>query len=330
MAPRSSEMWSRRSLTKDPDGWSATRVFQVTGATSETNALAATPLDGSDRIPGVNDGHPENFRLKAKTITPKREGIDYYVVTVEYVIPELGAFDRDAAEDPLGRELTIEFQNANRTEPVDRDVFGNPIVNSALEAFSPPPSRNFAYEIVTIKRNEPYYDRERLKPFLNRINDKKFVVKGRLIGEAGTVKVKNISPVSEIKDSDEFVRMAYVFEVQDDGFGARFMDQGFRRWLEASEEEGAPDQDGFYPIVDEQTGQPPTRPVLLNGFGARLIIPLDAYRDSNTPNRLPPEVLIEREGKPIGELEPGVGLPPVFLTYQLNATANLDLLELNR
>lgn len=233
-----SERWHDETLHKDADSqqWTAVRAFDVVGVLStELAGQASGPPYGG--VPRIGERHPRTPSLAARKVDPVRAGFGLYKVTVNYSI---GTFSGE--EDPLKQPPKLKWDIGSESLPVDHDPDGNPILNSALDAFDPPQSREFTTIFLTVTRNEPYFDLTKALNFSNRVNSSAFNIKGAGIVAPGQILCRSIKPNSEYIEGVRFVPICYEFELRPgkmadsdgmwDGFKYRLLDQGVRAFYD--------------------------------------------------------------------------------------------------
>lgn len=280
------------SLGLTPDGREANLEWDAYPASS------SAAVQGDDEFPvEINAPFPgsEGSRLRCDRITVTRVGGRLFRVAAHWSIPIRGQ-DRHngqaTQDDPLREPTIIRWQDIQYTEPVDRDIDGNPILNSARRAFRDSPQRVFNAKRVTMTRNEPSFDISAALNFENTVNNSVF--EGALPGE---LKCVSIVPTNVITVESVFTEVTYTFEYRsrmiwgNDPHQPRILDQGF---------ESPATVDGQTRIVRlvDVKGQPPESEVPLDGQG-RPFRPDDfTYLDENgMPVASPTFVSI---GAPVG------------------------------
>ena len=270
MSVEVSERWSDEKLHKDFNStqWTGVRAFDVAGATS---ADAAAIANGSPygAIPRIGQQHPRSSSMAVRNVDPERTGFNLYKVTVNYAV---GTFD--GQEDPLLQKPKLKWNIGSESSQVDHDADGNPIFNSAFDAFDPPPSAEFTTIFLTITRNEPYFDVTKAITYSNRINSAAFTIKGAGVVDAGQILCRSIQPTQEYIEGARFVPVAYDFELRSggnkdtdglwDGFKHRILDQGLRAYYDPTHKTRIYD-----PGQNTSAGKTPiSSDVRLNGSGA--------------------------------------------------------------
>lgn len=148
-----------------------------------------------------------------------------------------------------------------RPEPVWEDVDGNPILNTAGDAFDPPIERDNLIAILTVSRNEAEPDFASLITAANKVN------KDPWNGfDAKTVKVAPIT-IPEIEYSQEteqyYYPMIYTFQINRDTWVRKPLNTGYRQVVSGK----------VVPILDDG-GQTLQSPGLLDQSGVYLKPPV--------------------------------------------------------
>lgn len=184
-------------------------------------------------------------RIRAESV--QSDGVEYKV-TVEY-----GPFDlvRDV-ENPLDAPPEVSWTFAQFERPVDQDVNGNPIVNTAGDPFDPPLMRDDSRPVLEIVRNEPSFDPNLAKGYKDRVNTDVFFDQA-----PGTVKVANITGRRKYNQNiGLYYEVKYEFAFQDEGWSSNVLNAGLRQ-------------------IDNSTNPPGRSPILIKGVPATEPIPLD-------------------------------------------------------
>lgn len=259
------ERWSDRKLTKGANNaWTAVRSFEVITATDEDDVFGAT-LTSTDLpnptglVPAHNEAHPLQSRLKVANRDVMRIGFNLYRLTVNYSIPADGT-EHAGTEDPLGQPPRYRWRRTTVTEEVDRDIYGNPIVNSARDPFNRPAQRDFTNRILEIRRYEPYYDLSKAELYERKVNLGTFTITGVVSVGEGLCRCNLVSPTDEYVADAEYVEIVYELEFDPEGFRSRHLDEGSRAHI----------GDGTKAELYDKTGARISSPVLLAGNGTTL------------------------------------------------------------
>jgi hypothetical protein len=258
------ERWSDRRYAR---GKSAAKAWDVVHAANEDEAVNAAG------VPRPGEKHPLDGTMYAEPPEATREGYNYYVVRVSYGLDEGGQGGDQSETHPLNRRPRIAWDLGSTGEPFDRDIEGNPIVNSAGDAFDPPPNRDFISVFFTLSRYEQSFDGALAIQITNCVNSTRFNVMGMFYVEIGQARLVSMKPTHDYDAGAEYIEVAYQFEARFDGHQLRILDQGQRAIYT-----NADDEISIGEIFDGD-GNQVSSPVLLNGGGAPLN---DQYKVANT------------------------------------------------
>lgn len=182
-------------------------------------------------------------------------------------------------ESPLDEPPTLEWGTQLTSVPLEEDSRGNPITTSAGEYFDPPIEVDLPLMQIVITRNERQARLGFLNRFVGAVNSKTW-----LGLEAGTVKCTDINVSSQYRKGVFYAKVKYQFLVKaierttrnDEGQlvewidkwqPMRVIDQGFW-YIDKTKVPGSIERGPFH-NVDSKTGNPLSRPVPLDGNGAR-------------------------------------------------------------
>lgn len=218
-------------------------------------AIAATMVhyariadDGTTKIPRLWEQHPYNSWSYVQRISANQVGPHTVEVTVEY----------QTLEDPVARPPEIEYLFAVTNEPVDQDRNGDAIVNSAGELFDPPITKDQHDLIIHIKRYQYSFDPVQASQFEGSVNSANF------LGYAPGLVKCNVYRGKQLRLSGLWVwEVIFEFEVREDGWQKRILDQGFRTHTGTDDDTGVP----LYAAIKDTSGVPLSAPTLLNGDG---------------------------------------------------------------
>jgi len=128
-----------------------TVVFTPGESPEERIILAATAKDrfSGIKIPKEWDRYLPEEWLFVKSIDVRQgEGPYIYEVTANYI----------SIENPLDLEPEIEWGKSVSNQQIDRDINGNPILNSAGQSPDPPISEEFNDLVFRMTRNEEFFN----------------------------------------------------------------------------------------------------------------------------------------------------------------------------
>src|SRR4051794_2554779 len=122
MAVVATQRWSDKASDTRTDTSSGSLSWDVIGTSNEEAAKAA------NGIPQINKKHPRNPALVANAISARANGLNAWIVTVSFV-PDTGIGTiQQPSQSPITYPASWRFTLATTSEPIDRDVDGNPIV----------------------------------------------------------------------------------------------------------------------------------------------------------------------------------------------------------
>lgn len=196
-------------------------------------ASTATEVEQSPSIPvQLNDAHPDDPGSNARVATiavSRRERANHWIVRATWDNPADSSDDSSEVdpENPLAAPLRFEWSLSTNGEAIDRDVSGNPIVNSSGFAFDSSPQRDFTAPVLTVIRNVASFDISTALAYVNSVNSGTW--RGAQPGEARCL---SILPASVYTDNSTYVELRHQFEYRPIGvWGAkphqlRIRDQG--------------------------------------------------------------------------------------------------------
>lgn len=268
------ERWSPPKASFGKDGIRANRVFDVTGVTTLTAAVAAVVSFDASTV--YNAQHPLSTWMYVDNQDPELAGFNVYKVTISYSSTPAGRHIDPT--NPLNEPYRYSFEWGTRTDGCDSDTFGNAIVNTAGGHFATDPPADFLDGFLTVERNEPFYNVLQALQYTNAVNNAgvTFGIAWTLL--QGQACCRRIVPTSVITRASLFVTVKYTIELrtglrQDsdgywDAFKLRILDAGRRGWWSNS----GTKTNG--PIVEtSSSGQPVSvsEDVLFNGAGVPLL-----------------------------------------------------------
>jgi hypothetical protein len=210
MAYNVTELWSQKDTTQERNGWGATRYFSVIGTTAEL--LDGRGVVEAQGIPQRNESHPNfrDLRVSSKSAGP---GLTERIVSVRYQWMPAGGDPDVGEDDPLNQTPTVTWSIAQRTESIDRDIYGSPLANSAGDAFDSLPQVNRFGLALTIVRWESFYDVFKARAFFERVN-KDLIVAGGVQFLPRTMLCTGIIPADTFKVGQSPIPISYSFEIR--------------------------------------------------------------------------------------------------------------------
>jgi len=258
------EDWERRTMEETLDERTAIRVFTVKFDEGDNpvirlilTLLASTPTLS---VPQKGDHYPgDDFLRVVKRTVKTYQGPFVYEVTCNY-LHRWGGGDEEA-EDPLIKKPEISWLSAVTNEPIDRDIEGNAVMNSAGEAFDPPITKEFNDLVLRYVRNERNFNQRRASEYKGAISSDSF------LGFAEGTVMCTVFDGQKIYDEKrgDYYQVTYEFQIRFDGWKRKIFDKGFGEYL-GKNEDGSPD---WREILDKD-GHKISEPAYLNGSGKKL------------------------------------------------------------
>lgn len=140
-------------------------------------------------------------------------------------VAEFGPYDATQwARDPLERQPQISWEYRETQEPLNEDIEGNPIVNSAGDPFDPPLLQDFLQPILKLTRNEANFDPALAYIYRGKVNATTFFG-----ADPGYVKVGPITPQRVFnQDIGWYWTVSYEFIFNEKTWTTRVYNVGYR------------------------------------------------------------------------------------------------------
>jgi hypothetical protein len=243
------------------------------------NVAALTAVDPStaETPPKVGDGHPlvpyaTVTDLSADPIGGPEDRINW-LVTANYKTKTYRARGSEPVENPLEEPPAVNWGFRSSTEPVYEDRDGNPIANSAGDAFDPTITEEVFNLEVTITRNEETYDADQAAEYINTINDAQTIIAGHTAAK-WEARLSEYSAQKAEKNGQEYWVVTYRVEFNEDTFIREVLDQGLR------EKDGSTMKKITESVKGVSGKTTITEPVKLDGSGAELAVGAAAHYQS--------------------------------------------------
>lgn len=211
MAVTVTERWSDRSFGRARNGLrTATRGFDVTGVDNESAAETA------EGIPKHNDLHPLAGGRALRALYPqvRRKGPSHYRVRVPYSEPEGSSRHEEEWEDPIKRPPRLIYIDINREVEIDSDKDGNPIVNSARQAFRNRPTDYVTEFNLEVRVNEPFFDPVIASSLRLSVNKTALIIQGVQIADALEARLMRMRPDGEHELNADYVTVLYEWNIK--------------------------------------------------------------------------------------------------------------------
>ena len=259
------EDWRGLEADSGTDGASIPRIFNVQFDTADAPEkrpmLAVEADDGTTKVPRLYETHPQKPWLYVNNHHVDPIGPFDFRVTVNYTNRySRGSEEKyDPTMNPLDQPWEIEWGFAVHNEKIDRDISGEPLVNSSGESFDPPETRDFYDLVLRITRNEAVYDPIKASDYKGSVNSDIFY------GFApGLVKCTRFGSRSARQGDLWYWIVTYEFQMCKTGWKLRLIDEGFRIKT-GTDSDGNP----TYEEITDDNGVKVSQPVLLDGEGRK-------------------------------------------------------------
>ncbi len=196
-----------------------TRVFQVVTDDPNDGPLTAARATGVPRRGALySAGNEVDLAARVRRITPSQnpESPRLWEIRIEY-----DTVREEQDENPLNRPYEVNWDFAQFTRPVWRDIFGNAILNSARQYYDPPVEIDDSRPVLSVTRNEGGFNPGLAIEFQDAINSDTF-----LGFSPGTVKVAKIAAQSQFENNWFYWRVTYEFNFRREGWNISILDQG--------------------------------------------------------------------------------------------------------
>jgi len=281
------ENWKGRSLNAGTDNIDVVRIFDVifdgTGDPGRRLQDAYSAVDPSTgvSVPAKYSRHPNNSVLfvQNKRVEPAN-GPMHYRVYVTYGTRAVAGYETgmDPMTEPLAQPWQIRWGTAREVVPIDRDIYGGLITNSALETFDPPPTDPVHDLTLNIVRNQGAYNAVAMHQYIDAVNNDIFW------GFApGIVLCLDISADSQIAADMMYWRVQFSFQMRFEGWQLKLADMGMREYTNI-DDDGKP----VFQVITDSNGTPVSQPVALDGSGGKLTVGADpVFRYFDVKRSLP-------------------------------------------
>jgi hypothetical protein len=224
------EKVASRSSIDDGFTRTYTRVFLVSVTSKNERENTAILATGVPRVwdPYVAGGDSDTGALcRSVTAQVSSESPYLYEVTCEYssAVKE----ESQQAENPLARPAKISWSFQAYEKPLQRDIGGRAIVNSAKLPFDPPVTADDRRILLTIQRNEATFNVARALEYQDSVNLDPFF--GAAAGLCKTQGITGDGPHSE--NGTSFWSVTYSFEFRKEGWFCRILDAGYSELIDS-------------------------------------------------------------------------------------------------
>lgn len=253
--------------------WTATLVFHVDGVEHDDEALTAVDATTGLAVANRGDEHPRSGRLLCNgPVIREKKGPKYWIIQCDYTVPPNGSMPGGGVEpDPLDELPRWRWDTLELAEPVDTDLDGRVIENTAGEPYEPQ-TRPIAAKRFIYIRNFPYYDAAQAEQYENSENGEAVTLPDGTVVAAYHCLCKTICPADEQSAASTYVTVVMTFTVI---LGNQLGGRPFQHRLLSMGRIGWRDQDGkttkgsFTTLVNGAP-QPIPVPILLDSSGLPL------------------------------------------------------------
>lgn len=193
-------------------------VREVSGVSTANAAQAASGL-------GKNSVHPEDQNFICDNWDAQKLSPDFFRLTFSFSPKDFGD-----PNNPLAAPMRIHWDIGLTSEPVDRDVDGNPILNSGFDPFDPPTLADFPELYLNVTRYEPApFNVARALSFIRTVNQGSITIGGAMFTD-GQCYLRRYAPTTEYTLDARAIEVGYEFCMREQGWDTRLLDQGLRGW----------------------------------------------------------------------------------------------------
>jgi len=259
------EDWQGLGAEIDTDSAAAFRIFTVKFDTADEPIQRPVLAYSATGIPAINTAHPYKPWLFVKNKNVESIGPFDFEVKVYYSTRSTIGGQEGETQDPTANPLEdpwiIEWDFVTSNEPIDTDIDGKPITNSANESFDPPITTDVHDLLLRIQRNEAAFNPLVAHSYKKATNSDYFWG-----FEPGIVKCVQFTGKTAVRGQFWYWQVRYAFQMRGDGWLRRIRDEGYRT------KTGELNADGSekYKEIKDIDGMKLSQPALLNGEGYRL------------------------------------------------------------
>lgn len=188
--------------------------------------LASSAYDGTTRIPRKYEKYPSGDRwLYVKNKVVRTKGPFDYEVEVQYGWPDISQnSEGEPSANPLEQEPEVSWTFDVTEEQIDRDINGEPLVNSASHSFDPPITEKFPTLVFHYRRNQRGYDAVFAESYFNRVNSDWFLGFG-----PGLCLLTVFDGVRNRAAGLIYWTVTIEIKIRKDGWRRRILDEGYMK-----------------------------------------------------------------------------------------------------
>jgi hypothetical protein len=203
-------------------------------------------------------------RCKKISVAPDQEDPQQWLVTVEHGSDQPGETKRDPnqmTENPLLRLAEVSVSSESTKRPLEVDLDGEALLNSAFDPFDPPYEDDDFRQVYQVTKNMSSFNDLESFEYLGAINSDTFLGSG-----PGTWRMRDYSGQSSFENDVYYWKVTLKLERSKKPFAVKLLDAGYQGFVG-----GLTPGQGFKRVVLlDPNGQAYTQPVLLDGNGSAL------------------------------------------------------------
>jgi len=230
-----SEMWQGRGA--DGGGISdstARRFWRIrTNDKSDSWQLIAAVGIANGYFPDLYDQHPENVYLTCRRLKIENQADSpfHWIATAEYSSTPVKDKDqqRQHYPDPCDRPADIEWNTVRYLKPVEKDINGKAVLNSAGDRPERAPEKNASHWVCTVSKNLRTVPAWLLDYNDCPINDDDFELGGVEVEAEKCCLMELRIGKKQSENGFEFYPVQMTFEFRKDGWVDSMLDEGFRK-----------------------------------------------------------------------------------------------------
>lgn len=237
-----------------------TRIIALKSSEILVNARQAAEACGVSMLDAYSFAGYTDTGVLARKFYTRQTGPWTWEVTIQYSTEDRdgkgGRGSGQHVENPLLRPAKRNWGSLEYSRVVEKDIDGNPVVNKAKQKFDPPLEEEVSIMVLTVERNEAYFDHGLAWALSNRVNSATFY-------GADPRHVKSKAPRGqEIWEGElNYWTITYEFHFHPEGWDPEVLNAG-SYYIDANGKKRLPE--------DDVTGAQHTAPILLDTNGNKL------------------------------------------------------------
>lgn len=232
------ERWKERKYGRSIDdkgvmSFTAELTWDTDGPTTESEAIDSVPEAA------IGAGHPRSGDLVVSSngATEERKGL--WAVRATYTTNPQGDGGSNGGEPTV----TFEWEDGTESFQTDTDIFGNALVNSALDPFEGGGTREVDTGTYTVTINQPFFDAKEAAKYRGKVFDDELVTPFGTFAPLES-KCTSIRPVTSVIPKQTLIKVAFRIEIRPKDnwpkmpetmspWDFSFVDQGVHGWSDA-------------------------------------------------------------------------------------------------